>query len=267
MTTENVIIGGKLGDFLLGLYGAKGISDSTGKKINVYMVDIGWEFGIENTYNGLYPILVKQDYIADFQILTEYELDPIQTPQQNSPIKIFNKKLLDEGYIVDDYINSPLLYKSCWSEIYSDLFKFKIPKPNSWIKCDNTNEIAKGKVIIHRKYSQERFSSEFPYEDIIENYNGNVIFASTNVNDYEQFPHKEKIPFLKINTIEEWFSVINSCSMYVGNLTAPVVMAHSIDKLRIIELPNNVDAYHWIGETKYSDNLFWFLNRDLHTLK
>ena len=267
MTTQNLLIGGKLGDFLLGLYGAKGISKSTNKKINVYMIDIGWEFGFENTYKGLYPILMQQSYIEDFQMLTEYELDPIQTPQQNSPIKIYNKKLLDEGYIVDDYINSPLLYKSCWSDIYSDLFKFKITKPNSWIEFNKINTEVKSKVIIHRKYAQERFNTEFPYEEIIETYKGDVLFASTNINDYEQFPYNNSIPFLKIHTVEEWFSVINACSMYVGNLTAPVVIAHSLDKLRIIELPNNIDAYHWMGEEKYSDKLFWFLNRHLHTLK
>jgi hypothetical protein len=263
---KNLIIGGKLGDFLLGVYGAKGLSERTGEKINIYMIDIGWELGIENTYKGLYPVLMEQDYINDFQILTDYDLDPIQTPTKNSPIKVYNKKLLEEGYIVDDYINSPLLYKKCWSDIYSHMFQFSINKPNSWIIFNKNSELTKNKVLIHRKYSTERFNAEFPYEEIIERYDGNVVFASTNINDYEQFPYKNKIPFLKVNTIEEWFTFINSCSMYVGNLTAPVVMAHAIDKLRIIELPNNLDAYHWMDETKYSNNIFWFLNKHTHTL-
>lgn len=262
----NFLVGGKLGDFLLGLYGAKGLSDLTGSPINVYMIDIGWEFGFENTYNALYPILMKQSYISDFQMLSECEFNPVQTPDENSPIKVYNKKLLEDGFVVDDYLNSPLLYKKCWSEIYSDLFKFPITYPNSWIEYDTVDTTLKNKVIIHRKYSPERFSSTFPYEQIIKENIDNVIFASTNILDYENFTYNDMLPFLKIDTIEDWYKVINSCQMYVGNLTAPVVIAHSIDKMRIIELPDNGDAYHWAGESMYSSNVYWYLSDQFNNL-
>jgi hypothetical protein len=262
----NILIGGKLGDFLLGLYGAYGISKKLNKKARIYMIDIGWDFGIQNTYDGLYPILMQQEYIDGFEILTDYDLDPIQTPQQNSPIQVFNKTLLGEGYIVDDYLNSPLLYKKCWSDIYSNLFDFSIQAPNSWISVDEQYSGTQGKVLIHRKFSQERFNTEFPYEQIIDKYENNVIFVSTNVGDYEQFPFKDRIPFIKVNSLLEWYSMIHSCEMFVGNLTAPIVIAHSMDKMRIVELPNNIDAYHWMGEEKYSKNIFWFLNNDNHNL-
>jgi len=44
-----------------------------------------------------------------------------------------------------------------------------------------------------------------------------------------------------------------------------------MDKPRVIELPANdntflLDAYHCMGEEKYSNNVRWFLNNDLNTI-
>ena len=43
-------------------------------------------------------------------------------------------------------------------------------------------------------------------------------------------------------------------------------MAHAIDKLRIIELPNLIDSAHCIGEERYSKNIHWYLNNNHHNL-
>jgi hypothetical protein len=265
MNNINILIGGKLGDFLLGVYGAQLLCRSKNIKANIYMIDIGWDFGIRPTYDALYPILKNQAYINDFQILTDYYLDPIQTPTQNSPIRVHNEKLNNEGYIVDDYLNSKLLYKNCWSDIYSDMYKTPPIIDNIWLEFDKIDSKFKNSVIIHRKFSTERFNNEFPYDQIINNYDS-VFFVSTNKNDYDQFPLKQNIEFIQVENLEQWFTIINSCSMYVGNLTAPVVIAQALNKLRIIELPFNEDAMHWMGEEKYSTNIKWFLNRNTHNL-
>lgn len=266
MKNVNILIGGKLGDFLLGVYGAQLLCKSKNIKANIYMIDIGWELGIETAYKDLHPIITSQPYINDFQILTEYYLDPIQTPKQNSPIQIFNKKLIEEGYILDDYLRSPLLYKACWTDIYADMYGVLPLQNNVWLNFSKKDPKFENSVIIHRKFSPERFSTEFPYKEIIDQYDS-VYFISANKNDYDQFPWKEGIEFIKIETLEQWFTVISSCSMYVGNLTAPVVMAQALDKMRIVELPFNEDAHHWIGEEKYSTNIKWFLNNNIHNLK
>ena len=265
MNNINILIGGKLGDFLLGVYSAQLLCKSKNVMVNIYMIDIGWEFGIQPTYDALYPILMDQEYINDFQILTDYYLDPIQTPKQNSPIQIFNEKLIKAGYIVDDYLNSKLLYKSCWTDLYSDMYNVSPILDNNWLKFNKIDSKFENSVIIHRKFSEERFNSKFPYEQIINNYES-VFFVSTNKNDYDQFQLKENIEFILIENLDQWFTIINSCSMYVGNLTAPVVIAQALNKLRIVELPFNEDAMHWIGEEKYSTNIKWFLNKNIHNL-
>lgn len=266
MNTYNLLIGGKLGDFLLGLYGAHLHCRATNCKVNVYMVDIGWDFGLKPTYEALYPILMSQDFVDNFEVLTDYYLDPLQTPNKNSPIQVHNQKLIEEGYLVDDYLNSPLLYKACWSDLYAHMYETQPTVDTAWLAFGKRDSKLVNTVIIHRKSLEEkRFSVEFPYEQIVNGYDS-VVFASTNRRDYDAFPWKQSVDFLQIKDLDHWFTTINSCAMYVGNLTAPVVIAHALNKMRIIELPFNEDALHWIGEEKYSSNVKWFLNNHNHNL-
>lgn len=265
---NNILLGGKLGDFLHGLFVAKSFSLKHNVKMNIHMVDIGWEHGINSTFNELTPILQEQDYINSFSILTDYELDPVQTPQINSPIKIFNEQLVKDGYIeFGKYLNSPLLYTTCWTEILSHTFNVPTLKDYYWIKWNHVDPRFVGKVIIHRRYNPIRQNPQFPYEQIMEQYDGQLVFVSTAENDYDQFPYKDRMEFVKLDTLTELFTVVNSCELIVSNLTGITTIAHALDKLRIIELPHTLDAQHCIGEEKYTSNVFWYLNEWTHNLQ
>jgi hypothetical protein len=103
----------------------------------------------------------------------------------------------------------------------------------------------------------------FPYEFVLDSYgDNNVLFISSTEKDYDEFPYKDRIKFYKVTTLDEWFTAINSAGLVVANLSAPAVMAHAMDKPRIIELPIEPDAYHCIGEEQYSKNIHWFLNEN-----
>lgn len=261
----NFISCGKLGDFIHSLFAVKNLCEQNNCTANVYMADIGWDFGINNTYTELYPILKRQSYIDDLLILTDYYLHPIQNPKHNSPIHVYDKKLIDEGFLYNDYITSPSLYKTCWSELFEKHYGFK-SKEAKWLNYDKVDLSLVGKILIHRKNNDMKNQS-FPYEQIMEQYGNNLVFVSSNVADYEAFPWKTKLPFKKVDTLDEWFTYINSCEMIISNLTGPTAIAHALDKRRIIELPDRIDAFHCIGEEKYSSNIFWYLNENLHNLK
>jgi hypothetical protein len=231
-------MGGRLGDFLHALFAVKHICQQKEIKANVYMYDIGWEFGIENTWAELKPILEQQDYINELLIS--------DGPYPGS---------IDLG----QYINSPWLYKACWSELYSKTFNFPINEEYKWINWSKINPDLEGKVLIQRKANVMRNPS-FPYDSVLDEYGDeNILFISSNINDYNEFPYNNRIKFYKVTTLDEWFTAINSASLVVANLSAPAVMAHALDKLRIIELPHTPDAYHCMGEEKYSKNAHWFL--------
>lgn len=267
MNNQNFLMGGKLGDFILSLYAIKNICERDSCKANIYLVDIGWELGIETAYSDLLPILKNQDYICNFEILKDYYLNPIQNPSENSKIEIKNQKIKNEGYIeLGDYLRSPLLYKACWSEIYSNLYNFSIKINDSWIVHNGQSEITKDKVLIHRKAAKPT-NSEFPYQQVVDEYKDNVLFISSNENDYNNFPEKDRVKFFKVSSIVDWFDAINSCYMLISNLSSPITMAHAMNKLRIVELPHNGDLYHWIGESKYSNKIKWFLTSEYHNLK
>lgn len=264
---SNFLMGGKLGDFFHAMFAVKQICSNNKIKANIYMYDIGWEFGINNTYSELLPIMNQQDYVKSFNILENCKVDPIQTPEINTPIKVLDQKILSEGYIdLGSYIRSPWLYKTCWSDLYSKTFNFSIQGDYSWIKWNNINKELVGKVLIHRRNNSIRINNNFPYENIINEYGNDIIFVSGNESDYNEFKYRDKVPFLKINTLNDWFTSINSCSMIVSNLSSPAVMAHSLDKLRIIELPNIIDSAHCIGEENYSNNIHWYINEQFNNL-
>lgn len=262
---NNFIMGGKLGDFLHSMFAVKQMCKQFEMQANVYMYDIGWEYGIENTYSELKPIFLAQDYIKSFNILYECDIDPIQIPGQSSPINVRDEKLLLEGFTdLGAYIRSPWLYKTCWSEIYSKTFGFNIKGDYAWMKWEKKNIDFSDKVVIHRRHNPVRMNNHFPYSEILDEYGDDVIFVSSNESDYEQFPYKT-IPFVKLQTLDDWFTCINSCKLFVSNLTGPAVIAHALDTNRIVELPDIVDSIHCIGEERYSQNINWFISNTNNT--
>lgn len=254
-------MGGKLGDFLHAMYAVKQLSEAYSESANVYMYDIGWEYGMHNTHTELQPILEQQSYINSLSILQNYELDPIQTPSRNTPLRVYDIELCMKGFVdLGAYIRSPFLYKNCWSEIYSKTFNFEISADPAWVSYPHIDENLKGKVLIHRRYNPARLNHSFPYVELMEKYENNIVFIGSSDQDYFNFPYKSDVEFYKINTLHEWFSAINTCEMIISNLTAAAVIAHSMDKPRIIELPDTGDAIHCMGEEKYSKNIRWYLN-------
>lgn len=255
METLNFINGGRLGDFIHGLFAVKNICKKENKKANIYIYDIGWQVSVENVYEELCPILYNQSYVNDFKILTDYTLSNI--------VNLSNKKLLDEGYIdLGSYIRSPYLYKKCWTDIFLLDYNLEFSEYR-WIHHDKKDVSFSDKIVINRRTtSPNRLNNLFPYEKLIKNTIHKPVFISSSEEDYNIFPYKDKCDFHKVKCIDEIFTIINSCSIFIGNLSAPLTIANSIDCKRIAELPFTVDFYHWADEPKYSNNIMWFLDEN-----
>ena len=103
-----------------------------------------------------------------------------------------------------------------------------------------------------------------PYNQAVKT--DSLLFVSSNEDDYNKFPYNSKVDFLKVTTLDEWFTTINSCEMIIANLSAPAAIANAMDKLRVIELPFTIDSYHCMGEEKYSSNIHWYLNNEFNNL-
>jgi hypothetical protein len=257
-------MGGKLGDFLHSMYAVKHLTKLHNTKAHIHLYDIGWELGIETAHRELSELMLRQDYVESVSILTDYELGT----EFNSPVRVYNKKLLDEGFFdLGDYIRSPWLYKACWTELYSNTFQFPITSEYAWIEHNKIDERLVNKILIHRRYNPIRLNPLFPYEQIINEYGEHLVFVASSDKDYEAFPYKDVIPFVKVSLLDDWFTAVNSCFMFISNLSSPTAMAHALDKLRIIELPNTEDIMHCVGEEKYSSNIRWYLNDTFNNLR
>lgn len=248
--TKDFLIGPKLGDFVHGMYAVKQLCLRDNVKANIHLTDRGctWELGIETAYQDLYPIISQQDYVESFNIFDDHT-------------KI-------ENYVdIVMFRRSPWLYQACWTEIYSRAFNFTIGEEYSWLKYNKVSDEFKNKVVIFRKNNLERINFAFPYEQIINEYQDNVVFASFSETDYQVFPYNNRVPFKKLHTLEDLFLIINSSELVISNLSSPGAIAQALDKKRIMELSYVIDSAHYMGEEKYSKNALWYLDAQTHNLK
>jgi hypothetical protein len=74
------------------------------------------------------------------------------------------------------------------------------------------------------------------------------------VNQYVNFPHKNLVQPLYIDNIQNLFEIINSCSLFCGNLSAPMAIAYALMKNIVCEI-GYVDGDSYKNETKYYDNI------------
>jgi hypothetical protein len=272
MKTENFTACGKLGDFIQMMYALKNICLTRNVKADLYLyhLDGGFELGTDTAYRELYNIISSQSYINSFNMLEGIEVTKTDTWPYRE-LKVYEPKLVEEGYThLEDLFRSPLLYKSCWAEILSDTFGFENKKPYQWLQFDKTNPDFLGKVLINRRYgnpANPKINKDFPYEEVMKAYPGQIIFIGTEIKDYDLFPYKDECEFRQIGDIDDWFTTINSAALYIGNLSGPSHIASALDKKRIIELPMNIDLCHWVGEEKYSDNLGWFIDAQHNYIK
>lgn len=253
METVNFINGGRLGDFIHGLFAVKNICERDNKKANVYIYDIGWAVSVENVYQELYPILTKQSYINDFQILTEYTI--------SDRINVSNEKLISERFIdLGNYIRSPHLYKKCWTDIFLLDYNLQFNQ-YKWIEYDKKDSSFADTIVINRRTtSPNRLNPHFPYESLLNLSGSKPVFISSSQEDFDVFPYKDRCDFIKIESIDQMFTIINSCKLFIGNLSAPLTIANSIEVTRIAEIPFTTDMWHWVEEPKYSKNMAWFLD-------
>jgi hypothetical protein len=242
---KNILVGGKLGDFIHALYVVKCLSAEL--KSDVYISPYGdmFSYGLVGTYNDIYNVIKHQPYIDNFLLYT--------------------------GGDINDFINtsnffkSDLLYKATWYEIYqkcNNIVENKFEN-EPWLTGLDIKEydIYKDKVIIH--FSEAR--SDNTYDELLLNIikNNDCIFISNRDSEYENFKFKNLLPFKKCNGFTEIFSIIEKCKFFVGNQSMPLAVAHGLFKshLGFLYSVNEIylDALHY--KDNFNKNYFWFDNQ------
>jgi len=238
MKIKSYLGGGKLGDFIYGLSICKYNYEISGYKAIIYISERGdfFETSLEVTYNSLYPILMNQDWCEDF--------------------KIYNNEIIDVDLV--KFRQSKLLYNNTFLEIFfNDFLKINPPKNFHWIKHEK-NQLFKDSLIINRSKKYFHNSSIKEYSKIIEQFQKSY-FIYFDKSQFEVFPLKEYCIPYHVKNLYEFFTIINSSKLFIGNQTGSTAMASSLNVNRITELDGSIDSNFFYNDVKYYDNFKYFL--------
>lgn len=214
------VSGGLLGDFIHQLSIIKENYIKYNKKGILYISNIGDNFrlGLQVAYDDTKEFILKQEYIHDYKI------------HNNEPYDIN----------LSSWRNSPLLPITSWNNIFGKEYSVEWAK-HKWIDV-SINDLFVDKIII--TYSLNRWNNSYDYNSLFNRFNiDEIMFVGLQDNEYNTFIQNTQlnIPFYKCTTLYELLIAINSCKLFIGNLSSPLAFAYAVHKKSIAILPDSTD--------------------------
>jgi hypothetical protein len=212
-TPITYIAGGLLGDFIQSLSVVCEYFYVTGRKGIILLSDKGDKFrnGLENTYKDTYTTIKKQKYIYDYTLFTgeKYDVDLtiwrniVEIPGENWHYKFSTLYGINWG-------------KHTWMEVEKD------PKWSNKVLVNTT-------------------SYRWPlldFQTLYHTYKDDLLYISSDIAQYNIFCEKTnlQLDYYNITDFEELCCAISSCKLFVGNLSSPLSIAHSLDVKRVCGL-------------------------------
>lgn len=252
--TMNFVSGGMMGDFIHSLFALKNICERMGIKAKLYLINDGdiWRFGIDKAYQDLAKLVESQPYIESFGIIPQGFNE--QYVDMNSWRKMVGETHARTGS-----------YNKCWTEVLSEHYGFDIPAENKWVHVDAVDPVTQGKLVIHRSYHRQ--NAAFPWNSVLNEEQGDILFVTSNILDWERFGFKrDNVKLHLVSTIWDMAVALNSSKMFVGNQSTPFALASALEIPRFVELDHDPSKFY-MDEIKYSKNISWFLNdKTLHKI-
>jgi hypothetical protein len=217
------IIGGMFGDFIQSLSVICEKFYETGRKGTLYISDRGDTFrnGVENTFNDVFPLLIKQKYIHDFKI---YNNEPFEI---DLSLWRFNVNLK----------------KQSWYHIYNQTYNVTWGK-NKWMDAPFEDKW-KDKIIVNT--TDYRWACFIDFNLLKNIHANNLIFVSSDKNQHNFFESNTgiSIEFYQPKNFSDLCTIINSCKFFVGSFSGPLSIAHAFHKKRIMNIgqPSNEEDY------------------------
>jgi hypothetical protein len=231
------ISGGMLGDFIHQLSVINENFLNTGRKGILYIASIGDNFrlGLHKAYEDTYQIITEQNYIKLY--------------------KIYNNETYDIN--LSQWRYNRLLFKTNWSNIFFDAYKVKWGK-SKWIKMPYDNAF-KDTILISNTSYRSAYNIDFTY--IFEKYNTIVKFIDLSDEETRLFTSNfngNKIELYKPANLYDLCVAINSCKLFIGNLSSPLTFAYAMHKISIVGLYKDAfshDQTHNLGLDYIMPNL------------
>jgi hypothetical protein len=212
------VAGGVLGDFIQSLSVVCENFYNTGKKGIILVSNRGDTFrhGLESTYNDTYETIINQKYVLDYKIFS------------------------DEKYDIDlvAWRYTEYLRHHNWHYNYSTLYNIDWGK-HKWIEVKHDPKWS-NKVLINTTWYR------WPHLDfglLYSKYKDDLVFISYNKTEYDCFCERTglQIEYCNISDFAEICCAISSCKLFVGSLSAPLSIAHSLHVNRVCGLHGGYD--------------------------
>ena len=230
------ICGGLLGDFIHQLSVVYEKYRVSGRKAILHLTDdVGdkFRFGSKKAYEDTREILALQSYIKEY--------------------KVVDKAEGRYDYNLSEWRDSGLLYRASWYTIFNSIYNvewgthkwLELPRFESW-----TN-----KVVV--TCSQGRPPSDL---EVVRRLigDGEVIFLTQNEEEYRHFVSLVgvSVPFYVASSYMEFCTIINSCKMFIGNLSSPFALALSLHKKGILMLDHRCIDNNYMIDLPILKDLF-----------
>jgi|LakMenEpi03Aug12_release.lakeMendotaPanAssembly.Ray.scaffolds.fasta_scaffold132658_3 hypothetical protein len=231
---RNILIGGKLGDFIHALILPKYLFETTGEKFNIYICNHDHEVfasGVENSFNELSPIVSNQSYVNNFEIWANQEIDIDLTR----------------------FRTDPNLFTASWNELYLRNYinpNIEIPFNYSWLEVKKDSAF-KDLLLINRNFKPLPHLDTIQYYlNYIEYWKDKAYFVCSYIEQYTTSPFFNKIPMLYLPLLKDMTTAIASCDHFLGNLTATSAIAMACNTNRTIEMDPSDIRVNYIFEMK-----------------
>lgn len=243
------ISGGALGDFIHQLGIIDGIYRQTGVKGQLYISHSAratdqFPFGLEQAYNDTYKLISSQPYIESYHIHT------------NQPYDIN----------LSSWVSNQPLYRNNWRDIFLAEYK------TNWC-VDKYLEIVhdvKYTDCIFISSSIKRFNYSINYNELCNSLPSKPIFITTVKAEYEHFKRTTGLDLdcIYFESLYDFYVAINSCKLFIGNLSSPTTIAQATMKTRITILQpnyNDPDNIHMRDlDISWPNCIFIYTSNDLY---
>jgi hypothetical protein len=224
-------IGGLLGDFFYMLGVCHCMFLKTNRKAKIYLTEqpqygVVFRRGISQAYNDLYSIVKNQHFVDDFILY------------DNTPLEV--------DLNLSTYRDNPLIFKANWYIIFKTSFNVewgKLP----WIHVKQEMNL-QSLVLFHCSMRHRPELSTL--KKCIKQFSPNIMFVTDDVDEYNDFKTycEEYLPLFLVNSLHQLASAISSCKMFIGNLSAPLAIAHALHKpnltLLTTKTPDHIHHNH-----------------------
>ncbi len=212
------LAGGMFGDFIQSLSVICEKFYQTGRKGILYLSNYGDKFrnSLDATYQDTYTVITSQPYIYSYSIY------------QSEKFNFNLTKWRENKLIYDGSSDTP----NNWYDVYKDTYDIEWGK-HKWLVVNN-DETWNNRIVINT--TNYRWPKNIDFQNLYQRFGEDLLFISATPKEYEYFIEQTglQIEYKQTETFHDLCSIISSCKLFIGSLSAPMAIAHATHTDRII---------------------------------